>query len=363
MPTFPLTAFKVSLGELVDGFVEKRGGTHRRLADRQVQYPPGLHVVGNELLERVLDDALGETFRRVVAGGLFSVAAGQAVDEAAFAMDLDLPQAIGAGFEYTFFLGVFVQFAQGYKPGVREFVRVFPRLLHFVQVLFREEAVIGEQRLVHGTELVDAELGVRDAATTPVPAFGRAGERHQADDPLQDFIAELYAVQQGRCALAEQAAVEGSNLERIVERPSEDVAVAAVEAVPDQAKQSLDALVDVVAVQGFVADESHEFQVAQVLQAVALAIRLGVDGRVAKLRKGFDIEQEQQSVHVAQGFQSEFVGELLVKLIHALLAYFAQIPDDLVADEFDGFAQRVLEIVGNGEGVLVAVVVEAIVQA
>src|SRR5690606_33060422 len=50
---------------------------------------------------------------------------------------------------------------------------------HFIQVFFGEEATEGEQRLVHGTQLVDAKCGVADAATAAVLAATASRERHQ----------------------------------------------------------------------------------------------------------------------------------------------------------------------------------------
>ena len=45
------------------------------------------------------------------------------------------------------------------------------------------------------------------------------------------------------------------------------------------------------------------------------------------------------------------------------LRHFAQVADRLVADGFDGLPERVLQVLGNREGVLVAVLVEAVEQA
>ena len=58
----------------------------------------------------------------------------------------------------------------------------------------------------------------------------------------------------------------------------------ALEAVPDQPEQGLDAVVEVVAVQRLFAGQAHHLQVAQPLQAVALAVRLRLDRRVAEVR-------------------------------------------------------------------------------
>ena len=145
--------------------------------------------------------------------------------------------------------------------------------------------------------------------------------------------------------------------------PVEQCALAAVEAFADQAEERLDALVQVVAVAGFVAGQAHQFEVAQMFQAVALAVGLGFQRGVAEFRAGLDVEEEKQAVHVAQGFEAQFRGERVVQAVDALLADFGDVADGVVADQFDGFPQGVLEIVGNGEGVLVAVLVQAVVQA
>ena len=146
-------------------------------------------------------------------------------------------------------------------------------------------------------------------------------------------------------------------------RASEQVGFPPLEPVPDEPEEHLDALVDVVAVQGFPARQANEFQVAQVLQAIALPVRLGVNRSVAELGAGLDVEQEQQPVHVTQGFEAKLAGKFLVEFIHPLLAHLAQVADGLVADQFDGFPQGVLEVIGDREGVLMAVVVQIVVQA
>ena len=253
LPKLTLAPVQVLLRELVDGFVEEGRRTHRRLTDGEVQDSARRHVVGNQLLEGVLHDAPSQTLRGVVAGGLLAVPPGQPVDEPALGMDLELPQAVGARLEHAFFLAVLVQLAQWHEPGVLELVRVLAGWLHFVQILLREEATVREQRLVDGAELIDAELGVGDAPATARPALRRTGEGHQADDLLQDLVAELHAVQKRGCVLPEQGAIQGADLKGVVERAGQDVRVTAVEAVPDQPEQGLYALVNVVAVQGLAA--------------------------------------------------------------------------------------------------------------
>ena len=140
--------------------------------------------------------------------------------------------------------------------------------------------------------------------------------------------------------------------------------VAAVEAVADEGEQGPDAVVQVVAVQGLLAGQAHHFEVAQVLQAVALAVRLRIDRGVAEVGPRLDVEQEQQAVHVAQGFEAEPPGEGVVgAVVEPVLENLAQVADRLVADQLDGFAEGVLQVLGDREGVLVAVVVQVVEQA
>ena len=73
----------------------------------------------------------------------------------------------------------------------------------------------------------------------------------------------------------------------------EEVAAGALEAVADQSEQGLDAVVQVVAVQGLLAGQAHHLQVAQTLQTVALAVRLGLDWRIAEVGPRLDVDQEQ----------------------------------------------------------------------
>ena len=113
----------------------------------------------------------------------------------------------------------------------------------------------------------------------------------------------------------------------------------AVEAVPDQAEQRPDGMVQVVAVQRLLAGQAHQLQVAQVFQAVALAVGLGVERRVAEIRTCLDVEEEQKPVHVAQAFQSELSGERVVgAFVQLVLEHLAQVADGLVADQLDRFA-------------------------
>ena len=68
------------------------------------------------------------------------------------------------------------------------------------------------------------------------------------------------------------------------------------------------------------------------LKAITLAVRLGVHRSVAEFGASLDVEQEQQPVHVAEGFEAKLASEFFVEFIHPLLAHLAQVADGLVAD-------------------------------
>ena len=169
LPEFALPPLQIALRELVHCLVQERRRPHRRLADRQVEDAIGGHVVGDQLLEGVLDDAAGQRFGGVVAGRLLAVPSGEPVDEASLWVDAELLPPLVVQVVHPLGLGVLVEVAGRDKPGVFQVVRVVLRLLDLVQVLLREEPPVGKERLIHRAELVDAELRVGDAAPPPAP--------------------------------------------------------------------------------------------------------------------------------------------------------------------------------------------------
>ncbi len=114
--------------------------------------------------------------------------------------------------------------------------------------------------------------------------------------------------------------------------------------------------------------ERLHLEVAQALQAVALEVDVALaDGHVAELGPGLDVEHEEQAIDQAQGFQAEVAGiELVLAAEKALLGVgglLAEPAGGLVAEQLDGFAQGVLEVFADAEGVLVGVLVQALEQA
>ena len=136
----------------------------------------------------------------------------------------------------------------------------------------------------------------------------------------------------------EEAAVEGADCKAVSPgaAPRKEVPAPAVETLADQPEQGLDAVVQVVAVQGLLARQAHHLEVPQPFEAVALPVRLRVDRRVAEVGPRLDVEEKEQPVHVAEALQAEVAGESLIELIDPVLGHLAEVPNRLVTDELDG---------------------------
>ena len=122
-----LLALQVSLGQLVDGFVQERGAAHGGLAHGEGEDVVGLFDAAVFLVEQffegVLHQALGEHLGGVVAGAFLPVAARQAVDEAAFGVHAQLAAAVFYVVD-LFVVFVVVDAAAGDEPGVLQHVGV-----------------------------------------------------------------------------------------------------------------------------------------------------------------------------------------------------------------------------------------------
>ena len=197
----------------------------------------------------------------------------------AFGMDPELLSALLVAVVDLLLVPVLAEAARRHEPSAREVVRGVAGLFHLVEILLGEEAAVRERRLVDRAQLVDVELGVGDASAPPTPALGGTTQGRPADHLLEHPIAELHPVQQRRGVVPEQPTVQRADGEAVGPgaAPGEEVAAGAFEAVTDQPKQGLDAVVQVVAVQLLLAGQAHHLQIAQPFQAVALAVRLRLD--------------------------------------------------------------------------------------
>ena len=134
-------------------------------------------------------------------------------------------------------------------------------------------------------------------------------------------------------------------------------------AFEDETEEDAEGLVEEGAVAGLVGGEGGVFEIAEAFEGIPGEIFRGLHGGVAELRAGFQIEDEEKAIEVAEAGSAEFVGELLVvAVVEAGFGNIPEIPDGFVAEEFDGLADGVLEFLGDGEGVAVGVVVEGIVE-
>ena len=358
-----LLALQVGVSELVDRLVEERSRPHRRLADGQVQdlvrrdgaVCPGL---SQSLLERVLSQAARQYLGRVVARRLLTISAGEAEEVGApfvqhlaalpvpddlvvlEAVDLALGHEVGPS------LGVV---HVGLRPDLDE-------------GLLREEARVRQQPLVDGPELVDAELGVGDPAAGPPLAL--AGQRELLEDLLENRVPERHARQDGRALRIEQRAPQPADHERVVQRLIVGQgALPATEATIHDLEQALQAGLDEGAGLRPFGRQRDELQVAQRLEAVAEAVGVRLHRDHAELPAArLDVEEEEQAVQVGQRLGGEAPGKLVVA-VELVVADLAKVPDGLVGDQLDGPTSSVLQVRGDGERVLVAVLVERVVQA
>lgn len=299
--------------------------------------------------------------RRMSAG-----ASGEAVDEGAFGVFEE------AAFVVVDFFGggVVGELVFGDEPGLAEGVVFVVGGFDFVEVGFGKEAAVGEEAFVHGAELVNAELGVGDAAD----AFGFAasatfaaagpGEGEEADDLLPGLVAELDFVEEGGAGGVEEVGLEAADAEGVVEGGVECVegglgGVVGFEAFGDELEEGGEGLVEVGAVAGVFGGEGDVFEFAEGVEAVAGAVDAALHGEVAEGGAGLGIEEKEEAVEEAEAFLGEVFFE--VALVDAKFL-FAELVDDFVAEEFDGFAGGVFEVLGNGEGVFVGVFVEAVEQ-
>lgn len=362
---FSLLFPQVGFGELVDGFVEEGGGADGHLADGEVEDLVGVEAL-QALLEGVFDEAAGERLGGVVGGGFFPGAPGEAVDEPALFV---AQEGVGAVdfLKDALVVGVVLELGGGDEVGVFERVVILAGGFDLEEFLLGEEAGVGEQVFVDGPELVDAEGGVGDAAGAGVAAASGIAERQAADDALEDVVAEFATAEIGGAFGIEKMALERGDFEVpvdgllavVLER--EGIAPGVPAALEDEAEKGLYRIVEEIAVAHLVGLQLDHFKVAQGFDGVALEVFLGFDWQVAEFGPGFEVEAEKEAVEVAQAAAGEFVFELFVGLVEeGFLADVAEVPDGFVGDVLDGVDEGVLEILGDGEGVLVGGFVEAV---
>ena len=246
----------------------------------------------------------------------------------------------------------------------------FGRGLDFKQLFGGKETPVAQQRFVHRAQLVDGQQLVADAAPALAPALA-ARQRHQADDALPHGIRETHLAQKRHGGFVEQAAVERGQREGVLGAGNvraQCLLLLPAAALRHEAEQAAQGGVKEGAVLRVRGGQRLQFQLTQGFEAVALEVNLALGNRhITQLGPGLDVEHEQQAVHHAQAFEAEvaFVELVLaaVKALSGIGGLLAQLAGRFVAQQFDGFAQGVLEVFADAKGVFVGVFIEQFEQA
>ena len=327
-------------------------------------------LLPQQFFEGVLDEALGQDFRCVIAGRLLTVAAGQAVDEAALLVDDLLVVLVLDDLAFL----VVANAARRHEVGLERLAfggglarKVLAVLLggHLVEVFTGEEACVGEQALVDGAELVDAELGVGDAAAGLSLLLGRQGE--ELKDLLEDVISEANPLQQLEAIVVKQGAVERVDLHvRPGEGHLDRLRVTRGELGKTQvedAEENLEAVVQEEAVLSLRRRQRDQLEIPKALEAVALAIGIRLHrNRAEVLASGLDVKEKKETIEPGEALRRQLGRELIV-VEDTLLLDLSPVPDRFVRDQLDGAAHSVLEVARHGVGMLVRVLVECVVEA
>jgi hypothetical protein len=242
------------------------------------------------------------------------------------------------------------------------------RAMDLVEHLLREEAAVAEEALVHGAELADAELRVADAtatgrATARAPPLGR--QREQANDLLEDLVAQLHAREARRAVEREERAVQAPEAEAAHVGAGVELRVEGellrVPALVHEAEELGEALVEEVALARLGRAERDLLELAQHLEAVAAEVLLALHRQAAQLaRLGLGVEEEEQAEEVDQALVGQLArGAIVVELA---LADGADVVDGLVAEELDRLAGRELQVRAHADRVLVRALDQRVVQ-
>ena len=132
-------------------------------------------------------------------------------------------------------------------------------------------------------------------------------------------------------------------------------------AIVDQAEESLEGMVQEIAIAILLRGQLGFGRIAQALKRVACAVLLALHWRVAKLLARLYVEEEEQAVEVAETFTRELLCQIFA--IDTFFQNLPEIPDRFVAEQFDGFAGAILQVFRNGEGVFVRVFIQPVQKA
>ena len=214
---FLLLESQVGLGQLVHRLVEKRRRAHGHLADGELKNIIGTADFLQEFLQGILHRAVRKALGCVERCGLVAVAAREAVEVAAFFM-AEQAAWLAAQLVNALILGVVANLRLGHKIGVVHGIVFLVLRFYLVEIGLCEEAGIGKEVLINSAELVDAQLGIRDATRSGIAARALLAQREAVHDLLQNAVAELHLSENGSIRGVEEMALEGGYAEIVADR-------------------------------------------------------------------------------------------------------------------------------------------------
>ena len=184
---------------------------------------------------------------------------------------------------------------------------------------------------------------------------------------MQGFVTEYHAVKNARVVGIKQMTFQTRDAE-LMTMDGDPVAAlkvtlhfhAAVVAFAHQFKQHIQAVVEVAPVAIFFAGQRDHLQIAQRFQAVTLQIGFGGHWRITQLRARFNVEQEQQAVHVTQTFAAQFIRVHRTVTGIVCQATVDQIMHRFVTQQLNAFAQGIFQIFRNTKRMFVRIVIQRV---
>ena len=170
-----------------------------------------------ELLQGIFHQALCQHLRCVVGGRLLPLATGKAVDKGAFLIHAQLALFLAGLIAHPFFLLILGKLRLRDKISHVQLIEVVPLALYLIEVMFRNESAIGQQGLIHGPHLVDAEVRIGNASPAAVLFAGGACQTHPVDDAQHTPVAELCLCNHPGIFRVEDMSLQGCNQEHVVQ--------------------------------------------------------------------------------------------------------------------------------------------------
>lgn len=210
--------------------------------------------------------------------------------------------------------------------------------LDLVELLLGDETTIGQQCLIHGTHLADAQGRVGDA----LPALGpltRLGNAHQIDNAQHHAVAERGMFDQRGSFRVEDVRLERRHHEHriggFLAGQSPELFVRLRISVEHQIIESTQRVRQIGGITSLIHAATHLFRnISQAVQRIAGTVDVGFHRRIAERRLCFNEQEEQQTVHVSQRLHCQVAR---VDFVDAPPLVAGPVVDDLVAKYLHAF--------------------------